>query len=322
MRKKIAPAKTVRVRPGGRTLRAAAQQSNSAHAETDDATVYIFGAGASHGYTGSRTGISPPLATNFFSTFYRLLISQDFEVKIGDIVNYIRDTRGIDPIELPRKFDGNIEAVFSELHDRLETTIEKREPVPEIFRYSRTYDQFVFWFCHVLNEIQNGTPCDIYSSLVADSSANTTFITFNWDTILDRSLASTGRWHPDDGYAFTFDQLLENEWRNPRKTKSNWKLLKLHGSTNWLGPYVTLDLRDGTRKWLTSPERVNFNWCVIDGQKWFATYKDRWRPGYQPYSYFFPPQRRQGLSANANYRPSHPKQGIWRTRKVIFRPLV
>ena len=86
--------------------------------------VYIFGAGASHGYEGSRTEVSPPLAGNFFSTFYRLLVSQDLEVKIGDIVNYLRDTQGIDPVDLPAKFDGNIETVFAELHDRTPSRID------------------------------------------------------------------------------------------------------------------------------------------------------------------------------------------------------
>lgn len=30
-------------------------------------------------------------------------------------------------------------------------------------------------------------------------------------------------------------------------------------------------------------------WCLVDGTQRFETYKDRWRPGYKPYSYFFAP---------------------------------
>lgn len=59
-------------------------------------TVYLLGAGAWHGYEGSRTKVRPPLAGNFFSAFYRLLISQDLEVKIGFITNYLADITGID----------------------------------------------------------------------------------------------------------------------------------------------------------------------------------------------------------------------------------
>jgi hypothetical protein len=62
-------------------------------------TVYMFGAGASRGYRGSRTGVVPPLAKDYFSTFQKLAISADLEVKIGFIVNYVQDTRGISPQE-------------------------------------------------------------------------------------------------------------------------------------------------------------------------------------------------------------------------------
>ena len=161
--------------------------------------------------------------------------------------------------------------------------------MPEIMRYSKTYDQFIFWFSHVLNEIQNGTPCPIYTRLLNSAGRNATFITFNWDTVLDRALAETGNWFPDDGYGIQFNQFLEGEWRADRQTTSSWLLLKLHGSTNWFSPYVTLDFRDGTRKWATTAERLDWRWCLVNGSTWYDTYKDRWRPGYQPYSYFFPP---------------------------------
>jgi hypothetical protein len=161
--------------------------------------------------------------------------------------------------------------------------------MPEIMRYSQTYDQFILWFSHLLNEIQNGTPCPIYTRLLNGSRPDATFITFNWDTILDRALAETGEWFPDDGYGIQFNQLLEGGWRAGRQTTSKWQLLKLHGSTNWFSPYVTLDFRDGTRKWVTTSERLDWRWCLVNGNKWYDTYKDRWRPGYQPYSYFFPP---------------------------------
>lgn len=71
-------------------------------------TVVILGAGASRGYSRSRTGVHPPLATNFFSTFAKLMIARDFEVKISDIVNYIRDTRGMPPEHQPTDFDENM----------------------------------------------------------------------------------------------------------------------------------------------------------------------------------------------------------------------
>ncbi len=252
-------------------------------------SVYLLGAGASHGYSGSRSGVRPPLAGNFFSTFYRLLISQDQEVKIGFIVNYLRDTRGIPLDQLPTKFDENIEIVFAELHAEMHKHMGRGEPAIEFFHLSKAYDQFVFWFAHVINEIQCGAISAGYRKLVNAAEPGSTFITFNWDTLLDRALAETGKWYPDDGYGVDFEQIMDGVWRSRTATTSAYTYLKLHGSTNWLGPYGTLHLQTSKRTFLSSEDRVGLKWCIVDGSEWYRTYKDRWRPGYTSYSYFLPP---------------------------------
>jgi hypothetical protein len=53
------------------------------------------------------------------STFYRLLISQNFEVKIGFIVKHLRDITGIEPVNQPAQFDQNIERIFADLHGEM-----------------------------------------------------------------------------------------------------------------------------------------------------------------------------------------------------------
>jgi hypothetical protein len=50
-------------------------------------TIYLLGAGASRGYFKSKAQVHPPLAKDYFKTFYNLFISRDLEVKIGFIVN-------------------------------------------------------------------------------------------------------------------------------------------------------------------------------------------------------------------------------------------
>jgi hypothetical protein len=50
-------------------------------------------------------------------------------------------------------------------------------------------------------------------------------ITFNYDVSVDRELRRAGKWHVGDGYGFTIVELPE---------KSPVKILKLHGSSNWL----------------------------------------------------------------------------------------
>lgn len=258
-------------------------------------TAYLLGAGASRGYRRSRTGVSPPLAKDYFSTFSKLLISGDFEVKIGEIVNYIRDERGIPPEAQPTDFDENIESIFAEVERELRLVFDEiPDPdrptrIVERFGLVKTYDQFVLWFAHVLNEIQNGDVDDAYAALVNRVAPRDALITFNWDTLLDRALFESGHWFPDDGYGASFDGFIEGTWRNPKTTKSALKLLKLHGSTNWLGPYVSRHLQTGARTWIATPETAYKRWCLVDGSNHFDAYKDRWRPGYKPFSYFFPP---------------------------------
>lgn len=256
---------------------------------SDGATVYLMGAGASHGYGGSRTGVNPPLATSFFGTFSRLMISADLEVRIGFIINYIRDTRGIAP-ERMEGFEENIETVFAEIHENLlQALAVPKADVAEAFSLLKAYDQFIFWFAHILNEIQNGAPDPVYAELVRRAGPDDVFVTFNWDTLLDRVLANTGAWFPDDGYGVRFEAIHEKGWRPARDTRSRWPLLKLHGSTNWMGPYATIDFMARERRFMQAPERARFRYCVVDSSTRYAAYKDRWRPGYEPYSYFFPP---------------------------------
>ena len=258
-------------------------------------TVYLFGAGASHGYVGSKTGVRPPLANSYFSTFEKLLISGDFEVKIGEIVNYVRDTRGIPPELQPTDFNENIETIFAEVERNLRQIFENNHKVEEEnlvikkFGLVKTYDQFVFWFAHVLNEIQNGEIDDCYEELISRTTSNDIFITFNWDTLLDRALYNNTNWCPDDGYGFIFDGMLDGNWREPEKSKSERTLLKLHGSTNWFGAYITRHFQTGERAYAADNKSANKKWCLVDGRSHFSAYKNRWRPGYDIFSYFFPP---------------------------------
>lgn len=62
-------------------------------------------------------------------------------------------------------------------------------------------------------------------------------ITFNWDTILDRVLSNsqTAKWHPAWGYGRTVRQEFGSSTRNPPPIPKKYpRLLKLHGSINWI----------------------------------------------------------------------------------------
>ena len=121
---------------------------------------------------------------------------------------------------------------------------------------------------------------------------NESFITFNWDTLLDRALADSGGWTPQDGYGVTFASILDSGWRKKMQGKpqynTKWRLLKLHGSTNWLVPYLAVKFDDiEYTSIVPDSDRVFLYW---NSSLPFPTHKGRWRGGYTTTCYgYYPP---------------------------------
>jgi hypothetical protein len=228
--------------------------------------VYWMGAGGSCSYSGSKTGARPPLASNLFNRFFDLEIAEDPQVIVGMLVNYVRDTRGI-PAERFGMFNENAEDFLTELDE----VVNHLAPlIPKIHKsrnagggfifanfahVAAAYDQSVWLFARVLNEIQNGDLSAEYLELLRQSSAADHFVSFNWDTLLDRCMYESGEWFPDTGYGVEFLRIFDAGWRRTRKTKSDRLLLKLHGSTNWLVPYLSRSLENGKRSMLVPGEK-------------------------------------------------------------------
>jgi hypothetical protein len=303
------------------------------------ATVYLLGAGASHGYQDSPTVVSPPLAADFFETFFKLQIAQDLGTKIGWLINYVRDRYGIDP-ERFMNFRMNVEEFMTQLEDGISAYFEQRVGDPNLGTLEMVesqvkvavYDQTLFLFTHVLNEITNGPVYDGYRRLIERLTPEDTVVTFNWDVLLDRALLDCSPWRPDDGYAVRFSSIFDEKWRLPERWRPNARvLLKLHGSTNWLTRYVSRNLQTGCRTMLQresglaalrfsvetdrtvddvlkrgypkfKPEfqldlgiAANLNpaslqpLCFVKGERWFPTFKNRFRKGYGSLTYFYSP---------------------------------
>ena len=301
-------------------------------------TVYIFGAGASYAYEQSPMGVRPPLAKGFFQAYKDLPISEDLEVRVGDLINHVRDVYGL-PYDEFNRFNQDIERFMTHLDIQvrqmasMRLELVKRDAPDSLIRFwqsVRVYDEMLFLIAHVLNEIQNGPVSSLYSAILNISDPQDVFITFNWDTLLDKSLMSTDNWSPDDGYGVSFLKLYDKGWKAPKPNAIQPRLLKLHGSTNWLVPYITWRLDTGERcmispadaksattlgwdyqfdpvargagiklhvgngPWTSKPipqppDRFAHPICMIDSSVYYSCYKDRWRTGYGPFSYFFPP---------------------------------
>jgi hypothetical protein len=78
--------------------------------------VVVLGAGASASYSDSPTGLRPPLAREIIPAFQQLEISGNRLVLIGHIINYVRDTRGVDPIDF-NSWNEDLEIFMTEIDE-------------------------------------------------------------------------------------------------------------------------------------------------------------------------------------------------------------
>jgi hypothetical protein len=156
-----------------------------------------------------------------------------------------------------------------------------------MIKYSSSNLQLTFLFVSVINEIQNGPISEAHINFVNSLEKKDSIITFNWDTLLDRALAQEKKWSPDTGYYFFPKHIYRNDWVNPETTKSDYELLKLHGSTNWLTSYPIFDKNQLKFTHATGDEDVFVYESTIDK---YSCYDGRFMEDYQPFSFgYYPP---------------------------------
>jgi len=260
-------------------------------------TLWIFGAGASCHYNLNASGVPVPLANGFFQAFHQLPTSRGFNGYIGPFIDFLRDYRGVSVPDVP-KWAENIEDFMTSLEKEIDELRLKKgkgslgsDEVMKMFSYAMTFNNMVFIFANVINEAQNGPSESLYRYLLDFCGPHDAFITFNWDTLLDRALADTGGWNPNLGYGLRFKSVLDGVWKPAVKGESefstDWKLLKLHGSTNWLVPMVAVNFQ--TLKYssiVPASDEIFLYWQSVLP---YHTHKRRWRGGYVPTCYGFYP---------------------------------
>ena len=154
-----------------------------------------------------------PLATDFFKAFNALPTSSGFQAHVGPFISYLNHYRGVAPSEVSRwredietfmtSIEGEIEHLRAQKaqHDLTEKEMLKAFSVAQVF------SNMNFILANVINEAQNGASESLYRYLLDFCGPNDAFITFNWDTLLDRALLSTEGWSPNDakllGYFMT-----------------------------------------------------------------------------------------------------------------------
>ncbi len=261
-------------------------------------TAWIFGAGASHHFDLNQFGVRVPLANGFFKAFNDLPTSQGFNAHVGPLISFLEHYRGV-RADRVSEFDENIEEFMTsieldieELRKRLTRGRLTEDEVSARFSLASVFSNMNFIFANVLNEAQNGAPVSLYRHLLDICGPNDSFITFNWDTLLDRALADSGGWSPSTGYEINFKAVLDGGWRDAiegsPQFETKWKLLKLHGSTNWLIPYMAIDFQ--TLKYASIIKEASDVFLYWYSSMPYATHHSRWRGGYSPTCYgYYPP---------------------------------
>jgi hypothetical protein len=166
-------------------------------------TLWLFGAGASHHYNLNAGGVPVPLANDFFEAFGVLHTIQSFRAHVGPLISFLRDYRGVQAEDVPRWHE-NIENFITSIEDGINALKAKMcdaaltlEDRGRVFDFSTVFNNMSFIFGCVINETQNGPSDSLYRYLLDFCGPNDAFITFNWDTLLDRALLDTGGWSKD-----------------------------------------------------------------------------------------------------------------------------
>ena len=247
--------------------------------------VVLLGAGASKAYRESPTGIRMPVACDFFDTFERLAIYGHPWVLREGIIDFLYRVKRVDPFTYLRS-GINIEELNSEIEEHMLEAINQGTQLGDRLLLFRSYNELTYIFSSVINEIQNGPISRAHQAIAVRLEPDDVVITFNWDTLMDRALASTTDWTLDHGYGFSPKGIYRDRWSPPQQTKNKPcpRLLKLHGSTNWITSHPMFHKESVTLTQEASPDTYEYATQPYD------CHAGRYMPGYEPYSYgYYPP---------------------------------
>lgn len=256
--------------------------------------VLLMGAGASKAYEQSKSKIKMPIAKDFFQTYNKLEVSKKPDVLVGDLINYLKKYHKMKTPDFIN-YSEDIENIHSEISDKVISYAKENKHffdgnnLDEKILATRAYMQVLFLFNSVINEIQNGDISKPHQNIARNLKPDDVILTFNWDTLMDRSLESVTNWKVDSGYYVTPKAIYNGEWIsvNGDSVNSAPLLIKLHGSTNWLTSYMRIE--DCAWK-LTQELSPDVFYVYRNTLNPYNTFKGRYWGGYEPYSYgYYPP---------------------------------
>lgn len=247
--------------------------------------VLLLGAGASKSYSESPTGQHMPVAKDFFRTFTKLGISKNPFVIVDAIAYYIEKEK---KVSISKYFNGDTN--IEEFHSQVEEEYLAKITTGNFSEYSlpqKVNSELVYLFASVINEIQNGPISRPHCNLAKCLSVNDVILTFNWDTLMDRALNKTTGWSTDNGYFVTPAKIYRNGWvLSDIGNTCSPRLIKLHGSTNWISSFTIVKEGQFVLSQAASPETFYVFESTIDP---YPAYEGRYMAGYERFSYGYYP---------------------------------
>lgn len=223
--------------------------------------LYIIGAGCSKNYTEGTTtiqGLVPPLDRDFFQMAKKVILNRKMGFGLKSMLEaFIFDIYrlyGHSPSALmPRKDDLDLltEEALNVLDDpnlSLEgvmTTISLDSEMfirPPCVLGVKGTDNFITdrlaplieLIAVTISESLSGPRCSKHRKLAESLTAGDLVISYNYDLLMDNALRDCGML-TDNGYLLQFQRVSSGTtWDRPNEDRSQVKLLKLHGSLNWM----------------------------------------------------------------------------------------
>ncbi|CCO07009.1 hypothetical protein [Desulforamulus hydrothermalis] len=205
--------------------------------------VYVLGAGAAAAYTGSYLRETSPVAKNFFQKAMRVIdihkikdrYFADEALDFRHIFNFIKKFWGINREQIDRA-NLDMEEVLTLLNIEMEEDREEQDSL------LLAYEEYLLLMALTFDKILYGKPCPYHHSIAQSLKPGDTVISFNYELLMDYALrhlvSSNSKWYIKDGYGINCVSLSSAHRRSslpdPAAGSSNVKLLKLHGSLNWL----------------------------------------------------------------------------------------
>lgn len=251
---------------------------------TANRSVILLGAGATRGVLGERNP-PPPLDRDFFDIASQLSGggTRRLAARVTrDVFDLYRHVSGVSLEQYFREIEARAEiGEFAKSKNKPKDWARRQSDLEELIR------RVLIQTTNDLTDIERAMHANILKRIRPGDS----IITFNYDTVVEESIASNGaRWDPSDGYGFKASGVTldwARQWRArhtpTRSRRSDFHLLKLHGSINWT-LYSTNNVRLKPRPYVVRARNGApvFDKCSVLPPGWHkridvSPYRQLWR---------------------------------------------